>query len=160
MLPEKYHTAFPSVAEMLDTLETYAQKILNNEPLTTGDQYGYGGEQDDIHGFGLWLLEFFSEYGAGIEEEEPTLVADVCTNSLTGRVLHEGVGKLNPITIVYQEPDGTTLAGIGFVMSYYEFTEEDFNRISDSEWKGWVENDTLPPRPGWTGSFLYPSVVK
>ncbi|KAF5411087.1 MAG: hypothetical protein C5S38_09725 [Candidatus Methanophagaceae archaeon] len=40
-------------------------------------------------------------------------------------------------------------------MSYYEFEEENFNRITDSEWKGWVEYAHLPPRPFWTDSFLY-----
>lgn len=154
VLPDKYHTHLLDLSTKLDTFETYAQKILNNEPLTTGDEYGYGGEQDDIHGFGLWLLEFFSEYGDGIKEEA-ALVADICTNSYTRKVLHEGVGRLNPIVIVYEEPDGTSRAGIGYVMSYYEFTTEDFNRISDSEWKEWVENDSLPPRPSWADSFLY-----
>lgn len=155
MFPEKYETVFPYVAGELDTLETYAQRILNDEPLTSGDEHG--GEQDDIHGFGLWLRELFS---VGVEEKEPTLVADVCTNSLTQEVLHEGVGRLNPIIIAYQEPDGTGLAGIGYVMSCYEFAEEGFNRISDSEWEAWAQNDTLPARPGWTSSFLYSSIVE
>ena len=144
LMPQQYHYGFTTLAERLDTFEIYAHKIANNQSLTKGDQ-------DDIHGFGLWLLGFFS---GGIEEEEPTLVADVCTNSVTKRVLHEGVGKFNPIIIVYEQPDGTPLAGIGSVMSYYEFEEENFNRINDSEWKGWVEEGTLPLRPFWTNSFV------
>jgi hypothetical protein len=158
VLPEKHHSGFSSLAGKLDTFGTYAQKIARNETLTTGDdEYGYGGEQDDIHGFGLWLLEFFSGWNNGIMEEEPTLVADVCTNSNTGKVLHEGVGRFNPVIIVYREPDGKALAGIGYVMSYYEFEEENYTRISDSEWKKRVETGTLPPRPFWTDSFLNPA---
>jgi chitodextrinase len=149
VLPQEYHDGFNMLAERLVTFEVYAHKIVNNQTLTKGD-WG-GGEQDDIHGFGLWLLGFFS---GGIKEEEPTLVADVCTNSITKRVLHEGVGKFNPIIIVYEQPDGTALAGIGFVMSYYEFEAENFNRINDSEWKDWVEKGTLPLRPFWTNSFV------
>jgi len=157
VLPEKHRYGFSSLAGKLDTFGTYAQKITRNETLTTRDgEYVYGGEQDDIHGFGLWLLGFFSEREYGIMEEEPTLVADVCTNSNTGKVLHEGVGRFNPVIIVYREPDGKALAGIGYVMSYYEFEEENYTRISDSEWKKWVETDALPPRPFWTDSFLYP----
>ncbi|KAF5418428.1 MAG: hypothetical protein C5S49_01790 [Candidatus Methanogaster sp.] len=157
VLPEKHHNGFRSLAGKLDTFETYARKITHNETLTTGDdEYGYGGEQDDIHGFGLWLLGFFSGGDYGIMEEEPTLVADVCTNSFTKRVLHEGVGRFNPVIIVYEQPDGEVLAGIGYVMSYYEFEEENFARVSDSEWKKRVANGTLPPRPFWTDSFLYP----
>jgi len=156
VMPQKHHNSFNSLAGKLDTFETYAQKIASNETLTTGDGYD-GGEQDDIHGFGLWLLGFFSGWDGGIKEEEPTLVADVCTNSDTAKVLHEGVGKFNPVIIVYREPDGKVLAGIGYVMSYYEFEEENFTRVSDSEWKKRVETGALPPRPFWTGSFLYPA---
>ena len=157
VLPKKHRDGLGSLARKLDTLGTYAQKITRNETLTTKDgEYVYGGEQDDIHGFGLWLLEFFSGWDGGIKEEEPTLVADVCTNSNTKRVLHEGVGRFNPVIIVYEQPDGEVLAGIGYVMSYYEFEEENFTRVSDSEWKKRVETGALPPRPLWTGSFLYP----
>ncbi len=158
VLPEKHRHGFSSLAGKLDTFGTYAQKITRNETLTTGDnEHGYSGEQDDIHGFGPWLLGFFGRGDSGIMEEEPTLVADVCTNSFTKRVLHEGVGRFNPVIIVYEQPDGKALAGIGYVMSYYEFEEENFTRISDCEWKKRVETDALPPRPFWTGSFLYPA---
>jgi len=157
VLPEKHRDGFSSLAGQLDTLGTYARKITRNETLTTGDDEYDGGEQDDIHGFGLWLLGFFSGWDGGIMEEEPTLVADVCTNSNTGKVLHEGVGRFNPVIIVYEQPDGTVLAGVGYVMSYYEFEEGNYTRVSDSEWKKMVANGTLPPRPLWTGSFLYPT---
>ena len=146
-LPQKYHDHLNGLANELDNFEIYAQKIVNHHTLTIE-------EQNDIHLFGLWLIGFFS---GGIKEEEPTLVADVCTNSFTGKVLHEGVGKFNPIIIIYEQPDGITLAGVGFVMSYYEFTEENFNRITDSEWKERAEKGTLPPRPFWADSFLYPA---
>ncbi len=149
-----YEQKLKTLAYMLDTFQKYAEKILRGEQLTGGPGI-YGGEQGDIHQFGLWLLGFFSEGELG--EKEPTLVADVCTNSTTFQVLHEGVGKFNPIIIVYQQPDGKTLAGIGYVMSYYEFREENFNRLSDSEWKKLVESGQTPPRPLWAASFLYPA---
>ncbi|RLB66156.1 MAG: hypothetical protein DRH04_09785 [Deltaproteobacteria bacterium] len=149
VLPEKHRDGFSSLAERLDTFERYAQTIVDDQTLT-------GDEQTDIHGFGIWLLGFFS---GGIQEEEPTLVADVCTNSFTKRVLHEGVGRFNPVIIIY-EHDGKALAGIGYVMSYYEFEEENFTRISDSEWEERVDKGTLPPRPFWTSSFLYPGQMQ
>jgi len=154
VLPHKYHYSLNQLASKLDTFKKYSRKIVNNQTLTKGE---YSGEQDNIHGFGLWLLSFFGGGGSGIIEEEPTLVADVCTNSLTKNVLHEGVGKFNPIIIKYHQPDGTYLTGIGYVMSYYEFEEENLTRVSDSEWKQRVENGSLPPRPFWTDSYLHMS---
>jgi len=144
-----YHDHLISFAGRLDWLGACAQKELNNEPLTSDEQL-------DIRICGGWLEWFLLPWR---EEEiiKPMLVVDVCTHS-SGMVLHEGVGEFNPIIIIYEEPDGTSRAGIGYVMSYYEFTTEDFNRISDSKWKEWVENDILPPRPSWAGSFLYSSV--
>jgi len=146
-----YHEHLTGLANTLDTLDAYARKELNNESLTND-------EQEYIHSFWAvleWLLLPWREE----EIIKPMLVADVCTDSVTGRVLHEGVGKFNPIIVVYEEPDGTSRAGIGYVMSYYEFTEENFTRITDSEWKKWVENRTLPPRPVWANSFLYPATI-
>jgi hypothetical protein len=141
-----YHDHFILFADTLDWLGACAYKELNNEPLTSE-------EQRVIHNCWDWLAPFLLPW-AGEESIKPMLVVDVCTNSLGG-VLHEGVGEFNPIIVVYEEPDGTRRAGIGFVMSYYEFTEDYFTRITDSEWKEWVENDTLPPRPSWAESFLY-----
>ncbi len=97
----------------------------------------------------------FSGRDYGISEEEPTLVADVCTNSDTGKVLHEGVGRFNPIIIAYGQPDGTVLAGVGYMMSYYEFEEENFTKVSDSEWR--KRGRLGHCRPDHSGlSFLYP----
>ena len=111
-------------------------RIRQNQTISMVSASGWGG--------------VFSGGDYGISEEEPTLVADVCTNSDTGKVLHEGVGRFNPIIIAYGQPDGTVLAGVGYMMSYYEFEEENFTKVSDSEWRKRVETGALPSRPLWT----------
>jgi len=142
-----YHDKLIGFVNTLDTLEVYARKELNSEPLTNE-------EQSYIHRFCGVLAALLLPWRES-EIIKPMLVADVCTDSVTGRVLHEGVGKFNPIIVVYEEPDGTSRAGIGYVMSYYEFEKENFTRITDSKWKKWVENETLPPRPFWANNFLW-----
>ncbi|MDY6862524.1 MAG: DUF3160 domain-containing protein [Thermodesulfobacteriota bacterium] len=146
VLPAAHKRCLDTLVNYLDIFGAYAGKELQGTALSEE-------EQSAINGFGISLLSFFGEEG-GIGDEKPTLVADVCTDSNTKRVLHEGVGRLNPIVIIYKEPGGETLAGVGFVMSYYEFIEEDWYRLSDSEWEDRVEKDELPPRPWWTESFL------
>jgi len=151
VLPSVYNEHLGLLAAKLMIFKGYAEKILAGIQLSNG-------EQIDIHEFGLWLLGFFA--GEGLKEKKPVLVADVCTNSLTEQVLHEGVGKFNPIIVIYQQPDGKVLAGIGYVMSHYEFLEEEFNRLSDSEWEEKVDTYDLPLRPSWVLSYLYPEVFK
>lgn len=81
------------------------------------------------------------------------LVADVASDSNTGRVLHEGTGHFNPLIIVYTPPGGEPIAGIGYIFSHYEFAEPDWNRLSDAEWADRLQ-ENRPPRPAWASSFL------
>lgn len=122
----------------------YAEKIVAGDPLTTS-------EQSIIKGWGLDLLDFFAS--ADLPEDDPELIADVASSSITGEVLHEAVGKLNPIILIYTDPaDNRNLAGVGYVMSYYELIEEDWNRLNDDEWTKRLETDP-PSRPIWTKGY-------
>ncbi|MBN2738461.1 MAG: DUF3160 domain-containing protein [Spirochaetales bacterium] len=125
----------------------YAQKIEEGKALSEN-------EQSNIKSFGLNLLDFFSY--EELAEEDPELVADVASSSISYQVLHQGVGKLNPLVVIYDEPDTKrTLAAIGYVMSHYEFAEENWNRLNDEEWKLKLENNP-PSRPEWVQEYLVP----
>ena len=122
----------------------YAGKIVEGTPLTEE-------EQTDIKTWGLDLLDFFSS--EQLPEDDPELIADVLSSSMTGEVLHEAVGKLNPIIVIYTDPnDNKNLAALGYVMSYYELIEQDWNRLNDDEWKRRLETNP-PSRPAWTGGY-------
>jgi len=124
---------------------TYAEKIVNNTPLTAD-------EQNFIKQWGLNLLGFFSS--TELPEDDPELITDVASSSATLQVLHEAVGKLNPVIIIYTQPeDNKTLAAIGYVMSYYELIEEGSNRLNDDEWKMLLESGS-PVRPSWTDGYI------
>jgi hypothetical protein len=143
---------FESMAGWAEKFGGYAAKMVNGEQLT--DE-----EQTDIKGWGLSLLGFF---GAGypqleefVEEDDPELIADVASSSITFQVLHEAVGKLNPIVITYRQPgDGKALAAVGYVMSHYEIVEEEWNRLTDEEWKQRLQSNP-PERPSWTAGYIY-----
>ena len=145
LLPEAHAWALTELKGRLDAFADDAAQIVAGEPLSQA-------EQDDIHDFGLWLDVFFS--GRGVAEKPPITVADVASDAGAGRVLHEGVGLFNPIVVIYEEPDGTARAGLGFVLSYYEFTRPDWERLTDAEWQTQVLSGTLPARPGWMEDVL------
>jgi hypothetical protein len=145
MLPEIHGRSLGDLATKLRTWRSYAQKVADGDWLSEE-------EQGDIHRVGLWLLEFFLE-GRGVEEKSPLLVADVASDSNTGRVLHEGTGHFNPLVVVYTPPGGEPIAGIGYVFSHYEFVEPNWNRLNDAEWADRLKENP-PPRPAWTSGFL------
>jgi hypothetical protein len=144
LLPETHARALEELAMRLDVFAGYADKILVHQPLS--DE-----EQSNIHKFGIWLDGFLRQ---GVGEKTPVTVTDVASDPNSGRVLHEGVGLFNPIVIIYNQPDGTPLAGLGYVMSYYEFALPDWERLTDAQWQTQVITGTPPARPWWVEDLL------
>jgi hypothetical protein len=64
------------------------------------------------------------------------------------------VGLFNSVVIVYEQPNGPPLAGLGYVMSYYEFVHSNWERLTDAEWQTQVISGTPPARPWWVGDLL------
>jgi len=124
--------------------EGYAVKIVNGAALTAN-------EQSEIKRWGLDLFGYFSS--TEIPEDDPELIADVASSSITGEVLHEATGRLNPLILIYKDPaDSTTRAAVGYVMSYYELIETNWNRLNDDEWKKRFASNPQP-RPAWTREY-------
>jgi len=63
--------------------------------------------------------------------------------------LEEGVGYVKAIIVAYPTSHGI-YAGVGPMLSYYEFKQPVSNRLTDEEWKEMV--DSISP-PEWTSSF-------
>ena len=145
MLPPRHAWALEELAGQLDTFAGYADKIVAGQALTTS-------EESTINNFGPWLISFFG--GQGVEQKTPVAVADVATDSNTGRVLHEGVGLFDPIVIIYEPSDGEPLAGLGYVTSHYEFPRSGMERMTDAEWQTQVISGTPPARAWWMEEFL------
>jgi len=119
-------------------------KELSNEKLTE-EEYAF------IRGFG----ERLKSVVAGVRKEgtETTIVADVHTDSNTRMVLEEGTGYLHPMVVVYPMPDGGLVAGVGPVLSHYEFKQPMSNRLTDEAWKQMLRSGKVPDLPQWAASF-------
>lgn len=80
------------------------------------------------------------------------LVADVHTDPNTKSVLHAGVGAPEMGIFIATPPGGERTAFVGPVSSYYDYVTQDFDRLTDSEWKAiWTSG---VPRPDWTWTYL------
>jgi hypothetical protein len=90
------------------------------------------------------------------------LVADMhtiptdCWGNIEGWVKHVGTGPINLGVFVTPWNDGVPTAFIGPVMSYYEYTTDNFLRLTDQEWNNQYLQSAL--RPDWVNIYLADSI--
>jgi len=97
---------------------------------------------------------------ANIEDSKVPCIADVMTaaGDLTRtdrppQVLHAATGYVGFIIVIYETPQGETIAAVGPVFTYYEFAMLGFQRLCDSEWKEMLQKGLAPHQPSWTDTY-------
>ena len=102
-----------------------------------------------LNAFSQWLLANFSKQ---VAVERPCVVVDVCTDSnWPYKVLHEATGPFNLVVARADEQDYW-----GWVLSYYEFTESNFQRLTDQEWEWRVTKGAhRRSRPDWVAGYMH-----
>jgi hypothetical protein len=131
-----------SLEYTLTSLVQISQKELAGEEL---DQADY----DFITDFQRSTSVFFDP-----DVVKTTLAADVLTDgNQPQEVLEEGTGNVDLVVVAYKLPDGETVAGVGPVMSYYEFKEPLASRLTDEAWRQMLAQGQAPSRPDWVSSF-------
>jgi len=144
----KIENSLNRFSEILERLLEISKKELENKLLEEED-YSF------IKNFGNILeslIEIVAEGEVDTDIFKTTLIADVHTESNTGKVLEEGVGYIKTLVVAYKLPQGHILMGVGPVFSYYEFKQSMEDRLTDESWRKMLE--TKPPKePEWTKSF-------
>ncbi len=124
----------------------------------TDDEYWHiqywGGTLEQ---FTLAAADTTGDASRDLSDQKAALVADVATGldpngSLA--VLEEGVGQ--PTTMYVVLPDSPWRVAAGAVYTYYEFTVQPADRMTDETWQAQVEAGTNPPQPDWTNMFITP----
>ncbi len=139
---------FKEMKGIADTLGTISTKELTGVPFTLQEKnFLKKVLYDSLVGcapqYSGWYVKlYFRDYGMGDELlKEDLIVADVHTSPTdkdgfpVGWVLHAGTGKVNLGVFAAQIPEGQTIAFVGPVMSYHEYTSTNFLRLTDEEWK-------------------------
>ena len=169
---------FSTLGNVMDTLKTIAQKELNQELLTASEitflqnmiyENGSGGSGETPY-LGWYPRLFYNDFlysgtssstNPGLMESNH-LVADMhtiptnCAGVMVGWVKHVGTGPINLGVFVAPWNDGVQTAFIGPVMSYYEYTTDDFLRLTDEEWNDQYLQSAL--RPTWVNLYLADSL--
>ena len=86
------------------------------------------------------------------------IVADIhtvptdCGGNVIGAIPHVGTGSVNLGVFVAELPGNQNIAFIGPVLSYYEYTTLNFERLTDQEWDEKYLQSAL--RPSWVNIYL------
>jgi hypothetical protein len=129
-----------NLENILSRLIEIANKELTNQQLSDEDcRY--------VKGFAKTLERAI----IGVEEKgiETTLVADVHTHRLEGKVVEEGVGYVDLIIIACPRPNASIFLAAGPVLSYYEFKHPMSDRLTDEAWRQLLNSPERPNRPSW-----------
>lgn len=155
-----------------DTLARIARKELALEPLSADEidfmhriyfegEWGFGCvvTPPDLDGWYLQLLYGPSYIPAPLDGPfSDYLVVDYhttptdCWGNIVGWISHAGTGPIDLAAVTALLPDGNTVAFVGPVMSYHEYTTTGFQRLTDEEWENTFLSQAT--RPAWTSSFL------
>jgi len=156
---------FERLKEVVDKLEVLSHKELDGQAFTTDEEeflqkmlFQEGGS--GAPPFSGWYADLFYIIEDAVKLD--FVVADVHTQptdefgSVVGKVLHVGVGKVNLGVFIADSPsnDFQPMAFVGPVMSYYEQTTNNFDRLTDERWTKLVTSDDIPPRPDWVNVYL------
>ncbi len=138
-------TSLQSLKDITQKLEVISEKELAKEPLTEEEVdfmktlvsgCGSGGFTgwyvDTIH-----AIVYVANSTATLETP---VIADVATFppddiQYPPQILHVGTGYVNALVVLFPKPDGTLVAAVGPVFSYYEFNLIGTERLNDDEWK-------------------------
>ena len=144
VLDKQSRSRLVALEKIVARLLAISQAELANKKLTKED-YAF------IRSFG----EHLKHVVAGVKKRglETTIIADVHTDTNSRQVLEEGTGYLNTIIVVYPMPDGGMVAGIGPILTHYEFKQPMSNRLTDEAWKQMLRTGKAPDLPEWTETF-------
>jgi hypothetical protein len=159
-----------TILDSLETMKNIAQKLegistkeLTQQPLTADETdflkqivYSYPG------GCGGTETGWYYNTITGIVTEanytsllDVPVIADVATfppgdREYPPQILHVGVGYVNALVVLYPMTNGTLVAAVGPVFSYYEFPLIGTKRLNDDEWKTMLTwNNRSEYLPAW-----------
>jgi hypothetical protein len=161
---------FSSLQSISDTLRSISEKELENIPLTTEETDFLKNMMFEVETYtGIdydgWYPKLIYRDKAYEYEKlmgKDYLVADIhtipsdCDGNIFGWVKHVGTGPVDVGVFIAKIPGGEECAFIGPVLSYHDYTTEDWLRLTDDEWAStYLQSAT---RPDWVNFYLADSL--
>ncbi|MDR3627522.1 MAG: DUF3160 domain-containing protein [Ignavibacteriaceae bacterium] len=161
---------FDYLYNVCDTLISITQKELNGNQFTDSEISFLKtviSEQEQSEGCSVvliyngWYPNLFYENELsnfkGFSTQD-NIIADIhtaptdCYGNMAGYVKHVGTGNINLGVFTAELPGEGLTAFIGPVLSFYEYTTSNFNRLTDQEWNDTYLASAL--RPSWVNAYL------
>jgi hypothetical protein len=179
VVPGVVNNCLQTLKDASQEFEVISRKELNNEPLTQQEtdfvkqlvwNCGSGGPW----GWYVDTIHFVAASANAISILEAPVIADVATFppgdiQYPPQILHVGVGKVNALVVLFPKADGTLVAAVGPVFTYYEFALKGTTRLNDEEWKQMLTWDNRTAYlPTWLGDLYaeaepwapeYPNII-
>jgi hypothetical protein len=162
---------FSSLQSINDTLRMISMKELNNTPLSIDETNflkdmifkveSYTG--DTLYN-GWYPRLVYNDMSYQYEKlmGKDYIVADIhttpadCWGGLMGWIKHVGTGPVDVGVFIARIPGGQNCAFVGPLLSYHEYTTEDWLRLTDDEWAStYLQSAT---RPDWVNIYLADSL--
>jgi hypothetical protein len=146
-----------------DTLSIIAQKELDNTPLTQTEllflknMLYYWGDGCGGEIYTGWFYNLFYE-AVNMFKKKDFVVVDIHTCAYdenlnyVGWVKHVGTGPINLGVFVVKNPDNVSIAYVGPLYSYYDYTTTNLLRLTDGAWDSTYQ--ALSLRPDWVNLYL------
>jgi Protein of unknown function (DUF3160)/Secretion system C-terminal sorting domain len=148
-----------------DTLTVIAQKELDNVSISPSELLFLKGmlRYDGIAGytgkelFNGWYYRMYYNPDEKFKKKD-FIVVDIHTSAYdevggyVGWVKHVGTGKINLGVFVLKNPDNVSMAYVGPLYSYYDYTTTNLLRLTDAEWDSTYL--ALSLRPDWVNLYL------
>jgi len=164
---ERIMDYFDYLGNVSDTLVSISEKELTGTQLSQEETdflkrivYNRlaGSGQPPYDGWYAKLFYMDNSHGQEGLLQKNNIVADIhtvptdCDGNVVGWISHVGTGPVNLGVWVTKMTDGQLTAFVGPVLSYYEYTSTNFERLTDSEWDSTYLS--LSMRPDWVNLYL------
>ncbi len=161
-----------TIKNVTQKLETISTKELAKQPLTSEETdfikqiaYTVEGCGENVVGWYIDTIQDIAQAANYTQLLDVPVIADVATfppgdQDYLPQILHVGVGYVNALVVLYPLPNGTLVAAVGPVFSYYEFPLIGTQRLNDNEWKtmltwdnrseympAWIKDGPISPYP-------------
>jgi hypothetical protein len=151
-----------NLSAVCDTLSIIADRELSNIPLSTVElnflrsmmsynPYNCGYKYDG------WYYNLLYDPNGQFTKKN-FIVVDIHTSAAdsngdyVGWVKHVGTGKINLGVFIVKQPDETSIAYVGPLYSYYDYTTTNMLRLTDEEWLNTYQAVSM--RPDWVNLYL------
>jgi hypothetical protein len=140
------------LTELLGFLERIARDELAGEPISELDNERLTHVGEELEAW-FWRTSDRLESGETEADQDAAIVADVASGP--DGILAVATGRIDRIYVLVPDDAGAFQVAVGGVYSYYEFTSQPGERLTDEAWRATLDAGEAPERPAWQ-EVLFP----